>query len=137
MGFTDEAAGLGRWLAARVHEQVGGEGGPLNIMYRVDGSSDLIEETLPHWEGYKGSSPVRIGNGAADQLQLDIYGEAIDSLYFANQHGLEGGHPGWPAGVHLRTADELGRLRPGPPSGNYARTSGAAGSLAYRTGRNL
>jgi GH15 family glucan-1,4-alpha-glucosidase len=95
MGFTDEAAGLGRWLAARVHEQVGGEGGPLNIMYRVDGSSDLIEETLPHWEGYKGSSPVRIGNGAADQLQLDIYGEAIDSLYFANQHGLVGGHQGW------------------------------------------
>jgi len=95
MGFTEEAAALGRWLAARVHEQVGGKGGPLNIMYRVDGSSDLIEETLPHWEGYKGSSPVRIGNGAADQLQLDIYGEAIDSLYFANQHGLVGGHQGW------------------------------------------
>jgi GH15 family glucan-1,4-alpha-glucosidase len=95
MGFTEEAAALGRWLAARVHEQVGGEGGPLNIMYRVDGSSDLIEETLAHWEGYKGSSPVRIGNGAADQLQLDIYGEAIDSLYFGNQHGLVGGHQGW------------------------------------------
>jgi GH15 family glucan-1,4-alpha-glucosidase len=95
MGFTEEAAALGRWLAARVQEQVGGEGGPLNIMYRVDGSSDLIEEILPHWEGYKGSNPVRIGNGAADQLQLDIYGEAIDSLYFANQHGLEGGHQGW------------------------------------------
>ena len=95
MGFTAEAAALGRWLSARVDEQIGGEGGPLNIMYRVDGSSDLIEEILPHWEGYRGSSPVRIGNGAADQLQLDIYGEAIDSLYFANQHGLEGGHQGW------------------------------------------
>jgi GH15 family glucan-1,4-alpha-glucosidase len=95
MGFTEEAAALGRWLVARVHEQVGGKGGPLNIMYRVDGSSDLIEEILPHWEGYKGSSPVRIGNGAADQLQLDIYGEAIDSLYFANRHGLVGGHQGW------------------------------------------
>jgi GH15 family glucan-1,4-alpha-glucosidase len=95
MGFTEEAAALGRWLAARVHEQVGGKGGPLNIMYRVDGSSDLTEEVLSHWEGYKGSSPVRIGNGAADQLQLDIYGEAIDSLYFANQHELQGGHQGW------------------------------------------
>jgi GH15 family glucan-1,4-alpha-glucosidase len=95
LGFTEEAAALGHWLSERVHEQVGGEGGPLNIMYRVDGSSDLIEETLPDWEGYRGSSPVRIGNGAADQLQLDIYGEAIDSLYFANQHGLEGGHAGW------------------------------------------
>jgi GH15 family glucan-1,4-alpha-glucosidase len=95
MGFTEEAAALGRWLVARVGEQVGGKGGPLNIMYRIDGSSDLIEEILPHWEGYKGSSPVRIGNGAADQLQLDIYGEAIDSIYFANQHGLVGGHQGW------------------------------------------
>ena len=95
MGFTEEAAALGRWLAARVGEQVGGIGGPLNIMYRIDGSSDLIEEILPHWEGYKGSSPVRIGNGAADQLQLDIYGEAIDSIYFANQHRLVGGHQGW------------------------------------------
>ena len=96
MGFKDEAAALGRWIADRVDEQVGGGGGgPLKIMYRIDGSSDLIEEELDHWEGYRGSSPVRIGNGAADQLQLDIYGEAMDSLYFANQHGLHGGHRGW------------------------------------------
>jgi GH15 family glucan-1,4-alpha-glucosidase len=95
LGFTDEAAALGRWLSDRVHEGVGGEGGPLNIMYRVDGSSDLTEEILPDWEGYRGSSPVRIGNGAADQLQLDIYGEAIDSLYFAGQRGIEAGHQGW------------------------------------------
>jgi GH15 family glucan-1,4-alpha-glucosidase len=95
LGFTEEAAGLGRWLAERVRKPVGGEGGPLNIMYRVDGSSDLTEEILPDWEGYRGSSPVRIGNGAADQLQLDIYGEAIDSLYFGDQHGLEAGHRGW------------------------------------------
>ena len=48
-------------------------------MYRVDGSSDLTEETLDHFEGWRGSRPVRIGNGAADQLQLDIYGEALDA----------------------------------------------------------
>ena len=95
LGFTEEAAGLGRWLADRVREQVGGEGGPLNIMYRIDGSSDLTEEILPDWEGYRGSSPVRIGNGASDQLQLDIYGEAIDSIYFGAEHGLEAGHQGW------------------------------------------
>jgi GH15 family glucan-1,4-alpha-glucosidase len=95
LGFTEEAAGLARWLRDRVGEQVGGEGGPLNIMYRVDGSSDLTEEILPNWEGYRGSSPVRIGNGAADQLQLDIYGEAIDSLYFGDQHGIEAGQRGW------------------------------------------
>jgi GH15 family glucan-1,4-alpha-glucosidase len=96
LGFTEEAAALGRWLGARVAEQVGGNGsGPLQIMYRVDGSSDLAEEVLDHWEGYRRSSPVRIGNAASDQLQLDIYGEALDSLYFADQHGLTGSHQGW------------------------------------------
>jgi GH15 family glucan-1,4-alpha-glucosidase len=103
MGFTDEAASLGRWMRDRVDEQVGRSGsGPLNIMYRVDGSSDLTEEVLEHWEGYRGSAPVRIGNGAADQLQLDIYGEAIDSMYFADQHGLHAAHHGW-----LRVCDLL------------------------------
>lgn len=96
MGFTEEAAALGRWLRARIDEHdPGGGGGPLKIMYRIDGSSDLEEETLDHWEGYRGSSPVRIGNGAADQLQLDIYGEAMDSLYFMDQRGLTAGHEGW------------------------------------------
>jgi GH15 family glucan-1,4-alpha-glucosidase len=95
LGFTEEAAALGQWLRARVDEQIGGSGGPLNIMYRVDGSSDLSEETLSHWEGYRGSRPVRIGNGAADQLQLDIYGEAIDSIYRADEHGLQAGYRGW------------------------------------------
>ncbi len=101
MGFKEEAAAFAGWLRDRVHEQTGG-GAPLNIMYRVDGSSDLTEEILHHWEGYRGSSPVRIGNGAADQLQLDIYGEAVDSLYFGDQHGLQGGHAGW-----LKVSDML------------------------------
>jgi GH15 family glucan-1,4-alpha-glucosidase len=95
MGFTEEAAAFSRWLRDRVQEKAGGAGGPLNIMYRVDGSSDLKEEILDHWEGYRGSKPVRIGNGAADQLQLDIYGEALDSIYFTNTHGLTPGHQGW------------------------------------------
>ena len=74
-----------RWLSDRAAEQVGEASGPLKIMYRVDGSSELEEETLDHWEGYAGSKPVRIGNGAADQLQLDIYGEALDSIYLADR----------------------------------------------------
>ncbi len=103
MGFTEEAAALGRWLRGRLDEQArGGGGGPLKIMYRIDGSSDLTEEVLEHWEGYRGSSPVRIGNGAADQLQLDIYGEALDSVYFMDQRGLTAGHEGW-----LRICDML------------------------------
>ncbi|MFI7602009.1 glycoside hydrolase family 15 protein [Actinoplanes sp. NPDC049681] len=96
MGFREEAAALGRWLRDRVEEQGDKDGsGPLNIMYRVDGSSDLTEEVLDHWEGYRGSAPVRIGNGAANQLQLDIYGEALDSIYVADRHGISAGHQGW------------------------------------------
>jgi GH15 family glucan-1,4-alpha-glucosidase len=97
LGFTEEAAQFAAWLRDRVTEQVGGEGGPLNIMYRVDGSSDLKEDTLEHWSGYRRSRPVRIGNGAADQLQLDIYGEALDSISFADERGLPVGHRGWVA----------------------------------------
>jgi GH15 family glucan-1,4-alpha-glucosidase len=95
LGFRDEAVALGEWLRARVEEREGGKGGPLNIMYRIDGSSDLTEEVLEHWEGYRGSAPVRIGNGASDQLQLDIYGEAMDSLYRGDQSGLKAGYDGW------------------------------------------
>jgi GH15 family glucan-1,4-alpha-glucosidase len=101
LGFVEEATQFGAWLRDRVEERVGGEGGPLNIMYRVDGSSDLKEESLEHWSGYRGSRPVRIGNGAADQVQLDIYGEALDSLYFADEGGLQVGHRGWTAASEL------------------------------------
>jgi GH15 family glucan-1,4-alpha-glucosidase len=99
LGFTDEAAALARWLRDRIDERADKNGGtPLQIMYRVDGSADLTEETLGHWAGYRGSAPVRIGNGAADQLQLDIYGEALDSIYYlADRHGLSPGHQGWSA----------------------------------------
>jgi GH15 family glucan-1,4-alpha-glucosidase len=96
LGFVDEAAGFALWLRDRVADRDAHKGGPpLNIMYRVDGSSDLIEESLEHWSGYRGSRPVRIGNGAADQLQLDIYGEACDSLYAAAQAGIPIGYRGW------------------------------------------
>ncbi len=112
MGFTDEAAALGRWLRARIDEHAsGGGGGPLKIMYRIDGSSDLNEEVLEHWEGYRGSRPVRIGNGAADQLQLDIYGEALDSIYFMDQRGLDRRTPG--LARDLRAAG-LGERQLGP-----------------------
>lgn len=97
MGFVDEAAALGLWLKDRVAEQVRDATGPLAIMYRVDGASDLSEETLEHWSGYRDSSPVHIGNGAAGQLQLDIYGEAMDAVWYLEQHGIAIGHPGWAA----------------------------------------
>ena len=95
LGFTAEAAAFAGWLRDRVSEQAAGAEGPLNIMYRVDGSPDLDEQVLDHWEGYRGSRPVRIGNGAAGQLQLDIYGEAIDSIYYGDRSGIELTHQGW------------------------------------------
>jgi GH15 family glucan-1,4-alpha-glucosidase len=97
LGYVEEAAAFGSWLRDRATEQAGSASGPLKIMYRVDGSSDLVEETLDHFEGWRGSRPVRIGNGAADQLQLDIYGEAADAMFLADSSGIQPGHQGWTA----------------------------------------
>ncbi len=94
LGFEEEAAGFAAWLRDRASDGADGEC-PLKIMYRVDGSSDLVEETLDHFEGWRGSRPVRIGNGAADQLQLDIYGEAMDAAFQADSQGLHVAHKGW------------------------------------------
>jgi len=95
LGYVDEAEAFIGWLQNRVQEQAGTDSGPLKIMYRVDGSSDLDEEVLDHFEGYRGSAPVRIGNAASDQLQLDIYGEAMDSIYAADRGGVEVNNSGW------------------------------------------
>jgi GH15 family glucan-1,4-alpha-glucosidase len=95
LGFTEEAAAFMDWLRERFREPRTGETGPLQIMYGIDGRSELEEEVLDHLEGYRGSSPVRIGNGAAEQLQLDIYGEMIDSVYFYSRHGSPIDHDSW------------------------------------------
>jgi GH15 family glucan-1,4-alpha-glucosidase len=97
LGFREEAEQFGFWLGDRIRERVGSDSGPLNIMYRIDGSSDLKEDVLDHWRGYRGSAPVRVGNGAAEQLQLDIYGEALDSIYAGVRAGLPLPHQGWTA----------------------------------------
>jgi GH15 family glucan-1,4-alpha-glucosidase len=86
LGYTDEAQAFASWVSDRVREGRDGPT-PLKIMYRVDGSSDLDEQDLDHLAGYQNSRPVRIGNGAADQLQLDIYGEVLDCLLLADRAG--------------------------------------------------
>jgi len=101
LGMVDEAGRFGHWLGDRIREREGSDSGPLNIMYRIDGSSDLKEDVLDQWSGYRGSAPVRIGNGAAEQLQLDIYGEALDSLYAAARAGMEIPYRGWSAIRHV------------------------------------
>ncbi|MFD5427148.1 glycoside hydrolase family 15 protein [Streptomyces sp. NPDC127084] len=94
LGFEDEAHAFRRWLRDRIEAGATATGDPLQIMYRVDGDPHLPEEVLGHLEGYMGSSPVRAGNAAADQVQLDIYGEAADAL--AQGHGM-GAIRGWKA----------------------------------------
>jgi len=84
LGYHDEATRFMEWLQERAKEKQ--DVGPLQVMYRVDGSSDLTESTLDHLSGYRCSSPVRIGNCASEQLQLDIYGEMIDSIYLFNKY---------------------------------------------------
>ena len=85
IGFTEEAARFMGWLEDRCYKPK--PDGLLQLMYGIDGRSDLTEETLDHLEGYRGSRPVRIGNGAYDQLQLDIYGELMDAVYLYNKYG--------------------------------------------------
>jgi len=98
LGYLEEAARFGAWVRDRAIQDAATEcASPLKIMYRVDGSSDLTEEILDHLDGWHGSRPVRIGNGAADQLQLDIYGEAADAIYTADAHGLPIAYVGWQA----------------------------------------
>ncbi|MFP3466769.1 glycoside hydrolase family 15 protein [Leifsonia sp. SIMBA_070] len=94
LGYTEEAIAFALWVADRVAEQAGEASGPLKIMYRIDGSSDLEEQALDDFEGYAGSRPVNIGNGAADQLQLDIYGEALDAMFVTERY-RHVGQPGW------------------------------------------
>ena len=85
LGFTDEAGRFMDWLKERCGDLK--PDGSLQIMYGIRGEKDIPESTLDHWEGYRQSAPVRIGNAAADQLQLDIYGEMMDSVYLFNKYG--------------------------------------------------
>src|SRR5437773_5450072 len=85
LGFTEEAAAFMRWVEARCAELE--PDGSLQIMYGIDGRHRLPEETLPHLEGYMRSVPVRIGNAAFTELQLDIYGELMDAIYLYDKYG--------------------------------------------------
>jgi GH15 family glucan-1,4-alpha-glucosidase len=87
LGFTAEADAFMNFLSEHVTFRDRGDYGPLQTMYGIDGRVDLPERQLDHLEGYQASAPVRIGNDAASQLQLDIYGALIDSIYLYDKWG--------------------------------------------------
>lgn len=94
LGFTDEARDFVRWLSERLGDDADHELGPLRVLYDIDGG--IPEEVeLVHLSGYADSRPVRVGNAATGQLQLDIYGELIDSVYLFNKYGPGISHDAW------------------------------------------
>jgi GH15 family glucan-1,4-alpha-glucosidase len=97
IGFTDEATHFMNWIEARCHDL--NPDGSLQIMYGIDGRRELTEESLDHLDGYRGSRPVRVGNGAYGHLQLDIYGELMDAVYLYNKGGAPISYEFW---THLR-----------------------------------
>ncbi len=97
IGFTEEAHAFMNWLLGCIVKAP--EEGSLQPVYGIDGRQDIKEEILDHLEGYRGSKPVRIGNAAAEQFQLDIYGALMDAVYLFNKYATPISYELW---VHLR-----------------------------------
>src|SRR5438445_25774 len=93
LGFVEEAEAFIKWIKGRLGNDA--QRGYLQVMYGIDGRQRLDEVTLDHLSGYENSRPVRIGNLAYQQLQLDIYGEMMDSIYLANKYGHSMARDGW------------------------------------------
>ena len=98
LGFTGEVLAYTRWMRKLTEDldtDTRREEGPLRVLYRIDTGDDLEEIELDHLAGYKGSRPVRIGNNASGQLQLDIYGEIMDAVYLSNKYSAGIPKEGW------------------------------------------
>ncbi|MDR4467555.1 MAG: glycoside hydrolase family 15 protein [Nitrospira sp.] len=93
LGFSKEAGRFMQWLEARCHDL--NRDCSLQVLYGIDGRRITQEDILSHWEGYQGSSPVRVGNGAASQRQLDMYGALMDAAYLYNKHGSPISYDSW------------------------------------------
>ena len=128
LGFVEEAEAFIDWLKGRVSENA--ERGPLQVMYGIDGRRKLDEFALDHLCGYENSRPVRIGNAAYQQLQLDIYGEMMDAIYLANKYGDPTSHAGWQSVE--RMLDWLGKNWQRPDEGIWEVRGGAKEFLHSR-----
>lgn len=112
LGYQEEAEGFMRWLGNLTYRS----GDPrLEIMYRLDGALMENEISLPNLRGYGGAQPVRVGNDAVDQIQLDIYGGLMDALYLTNKYGEAIPHAGWKAVRQL--VDTVGEVWRQPDAG--------------------
>jgi len=96
-GFTDSASAWVDWLL----RAVAGDPGQMQILYGLAGERQLTELELKHLPGYENSAPVRIGNAASEQLQLDVYGEVLDALHLARTVGVESVEDSWALQRHL------------------------------------
>lgn len=85
LGYTKETREFMRWVEKQCRDI--GNAGYLRLMYTIEGRKELEESELNHLEGYKNSKPVRIGNAAYTQIQMDIYGELLDSVYLYDKYG--------------------------------------------------
>ncbi len=93
LGFTQEAGDFMSWIEERCREL--DDGDRIQVMYGIDGRRDLTETNLKHLSGHRDSVPVRLGNGAFDQLQLDVYGELLDAVYLYNKYGTQISYDFW------------------------------------------
>jgi GH15 family glucan-1,4-alpha-glucosidase len=128
LGFVEECELFICWLQGRLSDDA--ERGPLQVMYGIDGRQQLDELTLDHLSGYENSRPVRIGNAAYQQLQLDIYGEMMDSVYLANKYGDPISYTDWQA--VQRILEWLGKNWQRPDEGIWEVRGGAKEFLHSR-----
>lgn len=96
-GYTDESNAWSRWLL----RAVAGDPSQLQIMYGAAGERSLPEFELKHLGGYEGSRPVRVGNAASEQFQLDVYGELMDVMHMARRVGIRTGSNSWRLQRHV------------------------------------
>ena len=128
LGYVEEPRAFVRWIADRCEET--DPDGVLQVMYRVDGRRDLDEFVLPQFSGYRGSRPVRVGNAASEQVQLDIYGELVDAVYQYHRHRGEisdvlwaslSRHVDWVCRHWRERDDSIWEVRGGPHEFLYSR----------------
>jgi glucoamylase len=117
-GFTDEALQWRDWL----HRSIAGSAAQIQIMYGLHGERSLVEREIPWLPGYENSQPVRVGNAAAGQLQLDVFGEVLECLHQARRHGLRSAPQGW--ALQRNIAEHLASIWEKPDQGMWESRGG-------------